>query len=103
MGSVSGREGGHPECPWRSDWVGGWRVEVGSYEGRNELTKEGRKAWTCGCGKVSRQGQGSGSSEQEESFLPVKMKYKGPESPEKHSRESRGGGPELLEASRGRC
>lgn len=94
---------GHPECPWRSDWVGGWRVEVGSYEGRNELTKEGRKAWTCGCGKVSRQGQGSGSSEQEESFLPVKMKCKGAESPEKHSRESRGGGPELLEASRGRC
>lgn len=64
---------------------------------------EGRKAWTCGCGKVSRQGQGSRSLEQEESFLPVKMKYKGRESPEKHSRESQGGGPELLEASRGRC
>ena len=67
---------GRPECPWRSDWVGGWRVEVGSYEGNNELMKEGRKVWTCRCGKVSRQGQGSGSNEQEESFLPGKMKYK---------------------------
>ena len=47
--------------------VGGWRWE---------RTNEGRKAWTCGCGKMSRQGQGSRSHEQEESFLPVKMTHR---------------------------
>ena len=31
-------------------------------------------AWTCGCGEMSRQSQGSHSYEQDETFLPVKMK-----------------------------
>lgn len=66
VGRSTGTERGRPECPWRSDWVGGWRVEV--------QTNEGKNAWTCSCRKMSRQGQGSRSHEQDETILPVKMK-----------------------------